>query len=66
MLHTAMYDAWAAYDANAISTTGMTVQRPAAEKTEANLTEAMSFAAYQYCSICFLVKRVCSIGRWLT
>ena len=47
MLHTAMYDAWAAYDANAISTTGMTVQRPAAEKTEANLTEAMSFAAYQ-------------------
>ena len=47
LLHTAMYDAWAAYDANAISTTGSTVQRPTAEKTKANLTEAMSFAAYQ-------------------
>lgn len=47
ILHTAMYDAWAAYDENAISTTGSTVQRPAAEKTEANLTEAMSYAAYQ-------------------
>ena len=47
MLHTAMYDAWAAYDREAISTTGSTVQRPIAEKTDANLTEAMSFAAYR-------------------
>lgn len=47
ILHTAMYDAWAAYDANAIATTNTQVQRPAAEKTTANLTEAMSFAAYR-------------------
>ena len=47
ILHTAMYDAWAAYDENAISTTGSTVQRPTEEKTDANLTEAMSFAAYR-------------------
>ena len=47
ILHTAMYDAWAAYDANAIATTHSNIQRPAAEKTSANLTEAMSFAAYR-------------------
>ena len=47
ILHTAMYDAWAAYDVNAIATTNTNIQRPAAEKTAANLTEAMSFAAYR-------------------
>lgn len=47
ILHTAIYDAWAAYDANAIATTDTNIQRPTAEKTAANLTEAMSFAAYR-------------------
>lgn len=46
ILHTAMYDAWAAYGAIAIATTDLNLQRPAAEKTKANMTEAMSFAAY--------------------
>ena len=47
MLHTAMYDAWSAYDETAVSTTvGDTLQRPAAENTEANKIEAMSFAAF--------------------
>ena len=53
ILHTAMYDAWAAYDANAIATTGIDVQRPAAEKTETNLKAAMSFAAYRVLSDLF-------------
>ncbi|MEO0869228.1 MAG: vanadium-dependent haloperoxidase, partial [Cyanobacteria bacterium J06642_11] len=49
IVHTAMFDAWAAYDLGAISTTalGDTLQRPTAENTDANKTEAMSFAAYR-------------------
>jgi hypothetical protein len=48
MLHTAMYDAWSAYDNFAISTTvGDTLQRPLAENTEANKKEAMSYAAFR-------------------
>ena len=53
ILHTAMYDAWAAYDASAIATTDLNIQRPAAEKNTANLTEAMSFAAYRVLSDLF-------------
>ena len=53
ILHTAMYDAWAAYDLSAIATTDIEVQRPAAEKTAVNLTEAMSFAAYRVLSDLF-------------
>ena len=48
MVHTAMYDAWAAYDPTAIATElGDQLQQPEAEITEANKTEAMSYAAYQ-------------------
>ncbi|WP_283433255.1 DUF6851 domain-containing protein [Neorhodopirellula lusitana] len=48
MLHTAMYDAWSAYDANAVSTTlADTLQRPQSENNIANKTTAMSYAAYQ-------------------
>lgn len=48
MVHTAMFDAWAAYDPKAISTQlGDDLQRPEAEITEANKEEAMSFAAYR-------------------
>ncbi|MEA5464328.1 DUF6851 domain-containing protein [Leptothoe sp. PORK10 BA2] len=49
IVHTAMFDAWAAYDLGAIATTvlGDTLQRPTAENTDANKTEAMSFAAYR-------------------
>ena len=47
MVHTAIFDAWAAYDPKAISTQlGDTLQRPEAEITEDNKEEAMSFAAY--------------------
>lgn len=48
LVHTAMYDAWAAYDATAIATQGGdSLQRPAAENTEVNKSEAMSMAAYR-------------------
>jgi len=48
MVHTAIYDAWAAYDPSAISTQlGDELQRPQEENTEANKSEAMSFSAYR-------------------
>jgi len=47
ILHTAMFDAWAAYDPEAIATQlGDELQRPTSENTDANKTEAMSYAAY--------------------
>jgi len=49
LLHTAIYDAWSAYDDTAISsTTGDdALQRPAEENTDANKVEALSYAAFQ-------------------
>lgn len=48
MLHTAMFDAWAAYDPKAIATQlGDKLQRPQEEITQANKEKAMSFAAYR-------------------
>ena len=48
ILHTAMYDAWAAYDSTAIGTRlGESLRRPAVESTDANKQKAMSFAAYR-------------------
>lgn len=48
LVHTAMYDAWAAYDELAIATQlGDELQRPSAENTDANKEEAMSMAAYR-------------------
>ncbi|MDY6939727.1 MAG: vanadium-dependent haloperoxidase [Cyanobacteriota bacterium] len=48
MVHTAIYDAWSAYEAVPMSTQlGDSLQRPQAENTEVNKTEAMSYAAYR-------------------
>jgi hypothetical protein len=45
--HTAMFDAWAAYDAWAVGTRyGKTLRRPVAERTLENKNKAISFAAY--------------------
>jgi len=45
---TAMFDAWAAYDAKAVGTVlGGTLRRPAAERTEENKRKAMAYAAYR-------------------
>jgi hypothetical protein len=46
--HTAMYDAWAAYDAHAVGTRlAGTLRRPVSERSDANKERAVSFAAYR-------------------
>ena len=48
IVHTAMYDAWAAYDPTAVGTRlGGSLRRPAAERTDANKSQAISYAAYR-------------------
>jgi hypothetical protein len=47
ILHTCMYDAWAAYDPVAVGTQlGGSLRQPESEHTPANKQEAISFAAY--------------------
>ena len=46
--HTCMYDAWAAYDRQAVGTLlGGTLRRPARERRYENKVEAVSYAAYR-------------------
>ena len=48
VVHTAMYDAWAAYDATAVGTRlGGTLRRPADERTVDYKSKAISYAAYR-------------------
>jgi hypothetical protein len=48
MMHTAMFDAWAAYDGVAVGTRlGGSLRRPQEERTLANKRKAVSYAAYQ-------------------
>jgi hypothetical protein len=48
VVHTAIFDAWAAYDARALGTRLRgSLRRPAAEHTLANKNKAISFAAYK-------------------
>jgi len=48
IVHTAMYDAWAAYDAVAIGTRlGDSLRRPESERTIENKEAAISYAAYR-------------------
>jgi hypothetical protein len=48
VLHTATYDAWAAYDPVAVGTRLLgSLRRPAAERTTANKNKAISYAAYR-------------------
>ena len=47
VVHTAIYDAWAAYDSLAVGTRlGAKLRQPEAERTQANKDKAVSFAAY--------------------
>jgi hypothetical protein len=47
VVHTAIYDAWAAYDPLAVGTRlGAGLRQPEAERTQANRDKAVSFAAY--------------------
>src|SRR5215470_817837 len=48
VVHTCIYDAWAAYDKRALGTQlGDSLRRPRSERTQANKNEAVSFAAYR-------------------
>src|SRR6185503_7116153 len=48
IVHTAMFDAWAAYDAHADGTRlGGALRRPERERTLENKQKAISFAAYR-------------------
>lgn len=48
ILHTCMFDAWAAYDDTAVGTRfGAALRRPEAERTQANREVAVSAAAYR-------------------
>jgi PAP2 superfamily len=64
VLHTATYDAWAAYDAVAKGTRlGGTLRRPAAERTLANKNKAISFAAYRVLTDLFPPAQHPNIGQ---
>jgi hypothetical protein len=64
MLHTATYDAWAAYDAVAKGTRlGSQLRRPAAERTLANKSKAISYAAYKVLTDLFPASRYGRIGE---
>jgi hypothetical protein len=48
VVHTAMFNAWAAYDDVAVATRpGSPLRRPTEERTPANRSEAISYAAYR-------------------
>jgi len=48
IVHTAIFDAWAVYDAHAVGTRlGGSLRRPARERSLANKERAISFAAYR-------------------
>ena len=48
IVHTCMYDAWAAYDEHAVGTQLRgSLRRPVSERTEANKERAISYAAYR-------------------
>ena len=48
IVHTCMYDAWAAYDERAVGTQlGGALRRPSSERTLANKEQAISYAAYR-------------------
>ena len=48
IVHTCIFDAWAAYDKKAVGTQlGGSLRRPESERTAANKNKAISFAAYR-------------------
>ena len=58
IVHTATYDAWAAYDAKAKGTRlGSQLRRPSTEWTEANKTKAISYAAWRTLSWLFPARK---------
>lgn len=59
IVHSCIYDAWAAYDRRAVGTRyGGALRRPAHERTLANLKAAISFAAYRAAADLFPTDRL--------
>jgi hypothetical protein len=59
IVHTCIFDAWAAYDHHAVGTRlGSTLRRPPRERTLANVNAAISFAAYRAAVDLFPADRV--------
>ena len=64
VLHTAIFDAWAAYDGTAVGVHWPgTLRRPPAERTAANKQKAISFAAYRVLTDLFPPARHPNIGQ---
>ena len=58
IVHTATYDAWAAYDAKAVGTTYFgALRRPLVDRTAENKHKAISFAAYRTLSNLFPARQ---------
>lgn len=58
IVHTCMFDAWTAYDNQAVSThSGLRLRRPVDEHTLENKSQAVSFAAYKALVTLFPAKR---------
>jgi hypothetical protein len=67
IVHTCMYDAWAAYDPVAVGTRlGGSLRRPAGEHTLANKNEAVSYAAYRALVDLFPTQRAVLFDPLLT
>ena len=47
IVHTCAFDAWAAYDKRALGTRRAVARRPPRERSPANKSEAISYAAYR-------------------
>jgi hypothetical protein len=59
IVHTCIFDAWAAYDNRAVGTQlGRTLRRPRAERTDTNRAKAISFGAYRAVVDLFPADRV--------
>jgi hypothetical protein len=66
VVHTAIYDAWAAYDAKAVGTRlGGSLRRPKAERTPNRKSKAISYAAYRVLLDLFPPKPV-DFARFMT
>jgi hypothetical protein len=66
VVHTAIYDAWAAYDAKAVGTRlGGSLRRPKAERTPNRKSKAISYAAYRVLLDLFPSKPV-DFARFMT
>ena len=65
VVHTAIYDAWAAYDPVAVGTRlGANLRRPTVERTQANKDKAVSFAAYLALVDLFPARQAASPSEW--